>query len=176
MAHLMSNSLLLYIPKTGSDWLRRTCFETVKGGVTEVGDWHCDLAGAKRILEGQQTTIPFTGAFVRHPFEWYRSAWIYYRVTGRFPRRDEDPPVEHQEFGPFVENCLAAEPGGYVTALYRRFLGTQFDSVSFVGRQENLISDLVRFLRWCGRTESPAYRQLAQTSGLTWFSGVKTRG
>lgn len=152
MAHLLANSLLLYIPKTGSDWLRKTCHLSVEGGVKEIGDWHCDLLLATKILAVQNRPLPFTGAFVRHPLEWYRSAWVYWKQTNRFPRRDDDPRVEHENFEQFVHNCMEAEPDGYVTTLYRRFIGDDFDSIPFIGRQESLADDLIRFLRLAGET------------------------
>lgn len=39
MACLLSNSLILHIPKTGSDWVRAACYESVEGPISEVGDW-----------------------------------------------------------------------------------------------------------------------------------------
>ncbi|WP_417396031.1 hypothetical protein [Gimesia chilikensis] len=152
MACLLSNSLILHIPKTGSDWVRAACYESVEGPISEVGDWHCDLNNAKRILLEKKQEIPFIITFVRNPLDWYRSAWLYWRETERFPRLEEEPQVESDDFEQFVRNCLAIEPRGYLSELYERFTGTVPGEVSLIGKQENLVDELSRALKLAGET------------------------
>lgn len=45
---------------------------------------------------------------VRHSLDWYRSAWLYWKETGRFPRLEEEPQVEADSFEQFVRNCIAS--------------------------------------------------------------------
>jgi hypothetical protein len=150
MAYHLPHCLILHIPKTGSDWVRNACQEGVAGTIREVGRWHCDLNTARAEILDQRQVLPFVGTFIRHPLTWYRSAWCYWRQTGRFPREAEAPRVETDDFSQFVQNCLVCEPEGYVTALYRRFIGRTLGEVSFIGRQECLAEDLVMMLTLAG--------------------------
>lgn len=146
MAYLLPNCLILHIPKTGSDWVRKACQAAVRGRIREIGEWHCDLATAKRIFEDMGKPMPLVGTFVRHPLAWYRSAWCYWKETGRFPREDGTVKVECDDFEQFVENCMACEPRGYVSTMYERFTGPVDGEADIVGRQESLVVDLIRFL------------------------------
>ncbi|QDU10750.1 hypothetical protein [Gimesia aquarii] len=152
MAYLLPHTLILHIPKTGSDWVRTACYEAVEGPITEIGDWHCDLQTAKQIILEKGIEIPLTITFVRHPLDWYRSAWMYWKETNRFPRLEEEPKVETDDFEQFVRNCMAVEPQGYLSALYERFTGINPGEISMIGKQENLVNDLVRILRLAGET------------------------
>lgn len=160
MAYLLPRCLILHVPKTGSDWVRAACQAAVRGAIREVGSWHCDLETAKAIFEEAGEELPFVGTFVRHPLAWYRSAWCYWKETGRFPREDGTPRVECDDFRQFVENCMACEPRGYVSSLYERFTGPDPDDVNFVGRQESLVDDLVKLLHLAGEDfTEPALRE-----------------
>jgi hypothetical protein len=150
MAYLLSRSLILHVPKTGSDWVRAACQAAVRSRIREIGPWHCDLATAKKKLAILGIEMPPVGTFVRHPLTWYRSAWCYWMETGRFPREDNAPRVESDDFSEFVRNCLHVEPSGYVCSIFERFVGPTDGCVSFVGRQERLVDDLVEFLRVAG--------------------------
>ena len=152
MACLLPNCLILHIPKTGSDWVRAACYEAVEGPSSEIGEWHCDLQTAKQILLEKGLVIPLIGTFVRHPLDWYRSAWLYWRETGRFPRLEEEPKVEADEFERFVHNCVAVESRRYLSSLYERFTGAMPGEISVIGKQENLVNDLVRLLKLAGET------------------------
>ncbi|MCH9776818.1 MAG: hypothetical protein K0U90_10330 [Planctomycetes bacterium] len=152
MAYLLPHCLILHIPKTGSDWVRAACQEAVEGPISEVGDWHCDLQTAKQILQEKGMGIPLIGTFVRHPMDWYRSAWLYWKETDRFPRLESEPKVETDDFELFVRNCMTVEPRGYVSTLYERFTGTIPGEISVIGKQENLVDDLVRLLKLAGES------------------------
>tara|TARA_R110000868_G_scaffold376770_1_gene641856 strand:+ start:7137 stop:7742 length:606 start_codon:yes stop_codon:yes gene_type:complete len=152
MAYLLPHCLILHIPKTGSDWVRAACQEAVQGPISEIGEWHCDLLTAKQILLKKGLEIPLIGTFVRHPLDWYRSAWMYWKETGRFPRLETEPKVETDEFERFVRNCITVEPRGYLSMLYERYTGTMPGEISVIGKQEYLVDDLVRILRLAGES------------------------
>ncbi len=171
MAYLLPNCLILHIPKTGSDWVRAACQEAVEGSITEIGEWHCDLQTAKKILLEKGLEIPVIGTFVRNPLDWYRSAWLYWKETGRFPRRDDDPKVETDDFERFVRNCMAVEPKGYVSTLYERFTGFNPGEISVIGKQENLVNDLIRLLKLAGETFDAAKLRAVKPLNV---GGVKT--
>lgn len=150
MAIQLEKCVILHIPKTGSDWVRSTCNQATPVRIHEVGEWHSDLDEVREHFLAQDRPVPFLGTFVRHPLEWYRSAWVYWKETGRFPRRDSDPRVECDDFEQFVRNCQKVEPEGYVSVLIERFVGTEPGEVSCIGRQECLVSDLIRLLKLAG--------------------------
>lgn len=152
MACLLPNCSILHIPKTGSDWVQDACYKTVEGPISEIGEWHCDLQNAKQILLEKGLEIPLIGTFVRHPLDWYRSAWLYWRETERFPRLEHEPRVENEDFEQFVRNCMAVMPQGYLSQLYEKFSGTTPGEISVIGKQENLVNDLVRLLKLAGET------------------------
>jgi len=145
MALQLANLVILHVPKTGSAWTRLACFNSVAAKCREIGEWHATLAEVREQLEKQRSRTSFIGTFVRHPLAWYRSAWTYWKETGRFPRAESDAVVEDDNFEVFVRKCLEAEPHGYVSSLYRRYTGALTSGV-MVGRQEQLQEDLITFL------------------------------
>lgn len=148
MALRLSRTIILHIPKTGSDWVRAACHAAVKTPVSEIGEWHSDLSQVRAMLDSQPGFHPIFATFIRHPLSWYRSAWAYWMQTERFPRCEDDPVVESDDFESFVTNCLRVAPDGYVSRLYKRYLGAGKASPFFVGRQESLMDDLVTLLTW----------------------------
>ena len=152
MAYLLPTCLILHVPKTGSNWVRAACQASVRERrqIAEIGEWHCDLQTAGQLLTEQDRPMPFVGTFVRHPLEWYASAWCFWMEKRRFPRELDEPKVECNDFEQFIRNCMEVEPGGYVSTLYERFTGTEPGAVSFIGRQETLENDLIRLLRLAG--------------------------
>ncbi len=152
MAYLLPKCVILHIPKTGSDWIRAACQAGVQGPISEIGEWHCDLKTAKEILLKKEWDVPLVGTFVRHPLDWYRSAWMYWKETGRFPRLEHEPIVETDDFERFVRNCMLVEPRGYLSILYERFTGTLPGEISVIGKQENLAEDLIRLLKLAGES------------------------
>lgn len=150
MAIRLSRCVILHVPKTGSDWVRSTCHLATPVRIVEIGEWHSDLHTVNAALKQEPPPWPFLGTFVRHPLDWYKSAWVYWKETGRFPRPDDSPRVECDDFEQFVTNCMTAEPTGYVSTLYERFTGPETGDVSFIGRQETLQDDLIRLLKLAG--------------------------
>jgi hypothetical protein len=106
----------------------------------------------------EQTDFRF--CFVRHPLQWYESYWRY-QVGGwgghgawKNWGDERDPtqgwhwlvPLNHvtdDDFNGFIRRAVARRPG-YVTELYGWY--TQ-GGIGFVGKQENLVTDLIRVLK-----------------------------
>jgi hypothetical protein len=102
----------------------------------------------------------FRFCFVRHPVRWYESYWSYqwggagghgaWKSWG-----DRNDPIyqshpttvlngtKDADFNGFVRKVIAKRPG-FVTELYGLY--TQA-GIGFIGKQENLVEDLIRVLR-----------------------------
>lgn len=95
----------------------------------------------------------FSFCFVRHPLSWYESWWKY--MVGRDwndwgkqnSLRDWHPNTAlnglgDPDFNTFVSNVVQARPG-YVSELFFSFAKP---GISFIGRTENLVDDLLHVL------------------------------
>jgi len=115
----------------------------------------------KRNLETHiQQCYKFT--FVRNPFDWYESYWRFMedlkwkpftnipaRTRFGFPQDTWHPfkPIEkygHSNFNIFIENIIKHEPG-FLTNMYNGF--TSPEHIDFVGKQENLMEDILTIFR-----------------------------
>ena len=98
---------------------------------------------------------PFIFCFVRHPLSWYESIWkyMYQHDQPMFFGRQYDIRRWHPlsmlnglgdpNFNKFIESVITKRPG-FVTELYGWYT---MPGVNFVGKQENLVEDLIRALR-----------------------------
>lgn len=98
--------------------------------------------------------IPYIFCFVRHPLSWYESFFKYQASQGWPHWGNENDYTEtwhpnailnglgDQDFNQFIHNVINKRPG-YVTEMYGWY--TQ-PNVSFIGKQENLVYDLVQVL------------------------------
>ncbi len=117
------------------------------------------LAKNKLLGKPPASDIPerFRFAFVRNPLSWCESWWRYnsslnWQHSGRekslvgwHPQsvlNDTGP----AEFTQFIENVIRKRPG-YVTELFYSFVTPGID---FIGRQENLVDDLIDVLKLRG--------------------------
>ena len=93
----------------------------------------------------------FSFCFVRHPIDWYKSFWSFRVAKGHVQIRN---PLDYYcwdtIFERFVANALDYYPDGYVTELYKLFVGENLDKVDFIGKQENLVNDLILALNMAG--------------------------
>lgn len=141
-----SDSLLLLIPKTGSTWVREA---TQKAGVYAVPVGPEILRGHGYLsLSGRG--FRHIGAFVRHPVSWHASYWAY-RNSARSSwdmRWKIDRLCQSDNFAEYVDRVTSSFPS-FVGNLFSRFTGPENDPISFIGKQETLRSDLVRFLNIC---------------------------
>ena len=87
----------------------------------------------------------FTIAFVRHPWNWWKSYWAYKRRTKWDLKNHFDLQCMHNEFEPFLLNVLRLQPG-YCSRLFTKFTGPLKQEINFVGRHENLVEDLITVL------------------------------
>lgn len=97
----------------------------------------------------------FRFCFVRHPLTWYESWWKYmnghgWKLFGRQNSRFDWHPLStlnglgDPDFNTFVRNVVRARPG-FVSELYFSFTKP---GISFVGKTENLIDDLIAVLHY----------------------------
>ncbi|MCK4786028.1 MAG: sulfotransferase family 2 domain-containing protein, partial [Desulfobacteraceae bacterium] len=167
MAILLKNgAIFLHIPKTGGNWIAKVleqarvshlCFGHKHLDLDEVMRFERYLVAANRWNEPSYQLFRF--CFVRHPVHWYESWWRMMQKLG-WPDWGTDGSIDdwhpnavlnglgHQNFNHFVEKVLRKRPG-YVTELYGRYTNS---GINFIGRQENLIEDLLKALRECSVT------------------------
>lgn len=140
-----SDSLLLLTPKTGSVWIREA--------LTRSGVYHIHLGPPELRSHGYLSVFgrgySSIAAFVRNPITWHHSYWAYRSgANSRWDHRwNIDVDCESATFREYVEKVTTLYPG-FVTNLYERFAGRPENPVDFIGRQERLADDLVRFLNW----------------------------
>lgn len=117
----------------------------------------------RRLRRPEQPTNPAartktaTFCFVRDPMKWYESFWRYMCEHDWFEYGDPMNPLEphpwarlrglgSHDFNQFMRGVIRTNPG-YVSEMFARYTPPW---VSFVGRQETLMDDLVRFLNLRG--------------------------
>lgn len=143
---MLPHSIFFHIPKTGGIWVRKA-IENAGIPTVEVGEgtgaahqhnhyWQVDRAGK------------FTFAFVRHPLTWYPSFWSYRMLTG-WQTMDRADLFMSLSFEKFVWNALRYAPG-HVSWRYEQYVGPEPGVLDFVGKAENMASDLVKALRLAG--------------------------
>jgi hypothetical protein len=157
MAIRTGRSVFYHIPKTGGMWVEAA----MRGAglacepCTEARGHPWRLIGRHATPDGVAGGAGFSFAFVRHPLGWYRSFWAYRVMLRNFSTDDGEgvfPPDAcwAEAFDDFVLQCVEAHPSGWISALYRCYLGDEGDRLDYVGRQEHLADDLVRALRLAG--------------------------
>lgn len=174
MALVTDRLRFLHVPKTGGIWvegamraagvpletvhrppMRQTALRAVKrfsalGTLSPhlaslpFDDRHMGLAETARY--GDRFTI----AFVRHPMTWWQSYWAYRQRTGWVTGHPLDSRVKSDDFGECIEKLLAELPGD-LSRRYETFVGPPDTTISFVGRFENLVDDLVEGLKRAGQ-------------------------
>ena len=173
---LNSGAIFLHVPKTGGSWVRAV-LEELDLADYELGHAHGDMdhvsfyakfASGRQYLKylirkkllGQIRRTPeesyYRFCFVRHPVSWYESWWRYNAdrgwpewgdrgdVTRWHPNADLNG-LGADEFNAYVRRVIGRYPG-YVTDLF----GGYTKSCDFVGKQENLVTDLVAVLAHLG--------------------------
>jgi len=130
------------MPKTGGVWVEKTLMACVKGAkVLNIPDPHQGIN-----CPGKEK---FTFAFVRHPLGWYRSYWAYKMTKGWDRKNYFDEDCRSNHFDEFINAMLKHHPGRF-SHVCKGFIGTQQDPIDFVGRFENLRSDLRKALELAG--------------------------
>ena len=88
--------------------------------------------------------------FVRNPISWYKSFWCYRKQTNILEMKFHADRCWDDVFERFVVNMLEQFPNGFVTELYKLYVGEDLSKVDMIGTQENLTNDLVKFLYAAG--------------------------
>lgn len=167
MALVLPHSIFLHVPKTGGTWVRTAIdgagipnresnrgqeplgfqIHTDLTNTTDRGPWNLTFRRRPRTwyIPGGR----FCFAFVRNPLDWYRSYWAHRMRKGWKPQHKIDSVCASDDFETFVRHMLEKFPS-YVSDLYELYAGPENDEIGFVGRQENLIEDLIRALREAG--------------------------
>jgi hypothetical protein len=139
MALIMQKSRFLHTPKTGGTWVRRAIRNArIVHASTEREQAHVDL-----------TNCPgsglFTIAFVRHPWAWWKSYWVFKQKHGWDDKNPFDRACGVDHFERFLVGVLENEPGR-CSQVFELFTGPSNREIEFVGRFERLVDDLIRGL------------------------------
>jgi hypothetical protein len=145
---------LLHVPKTGGTWATHAIIQAgVRVTDPEVSepDEHYAQKGHVRLDQIGGRERLFTIAFVRHPLDWWRSFWAHRMREGWiFPDHEIDSRASSENFDDFIEQVIENLPG-FCGELLERFTGPPQSGVSFVGRFEHLVDDLVEALTQAGQ-------------------------
>ncbi len=171
MAVILNNSVILHIPKTGGNYVRKVldhnkipyhttgrhpCILSQKLFNREISS-HCIPHGHNCFEEKLDRLI-----FVRHPLEWYRSYWSfrvmnkpgnegakvieYWRASdveiGYHGYAEVDEITHDDNFQSWINNVLRE----YKTGPYSRFVSYYCAFASMIGKTEKLREHLATFL------------------------------
>jgi hypothetical protein len=139
----------LHVPKTGGTW--------VEGALRAAGVPTQPLARPDDGIVAAHATLRvtsdyaerFTLAFVRHPLDWWRSFWGYRMRTGWVEDHEIDSRARSDDFNEFAELVTHRLPG-HLTARFERYIGPPDRPISYIGRFEALVDDLVQALALAG--------------------------
>lgn len=160
---LTPKTRFLHAPKTGGTWVTAAL---AAAGVPCQPLWMRFGSGRRGHAALEQTQAyqdRFTFAFVRHPLELYRSRWAA-SVTVGWPHDRALHYARSDDFATFVTRVIDHEPG-YLTRHLEQFTGPPDRPISFIGRYESLVEDLVRALTEAGEDfDEVALRAVAPTN------------
>lgn len=148
MPIILKNSVFYHIPKTGGSWIRERLKEFSNVSVVKI-----EKENIFNLTRGHETPKIFppehdkTFAFVRKPENWYWSFWNYRQDNNWDENFILDQKCESGNFNTFMENVLKEFPDGFVSSMYKEFLGEDGKGLTRVGRQENLREDLLDILK-----------------------------
>ncbi len=166
MALILQNCRLLHTPKTGGSW---ACVAVRNSGVVvaETETRHVEL----KQCPGRGL---FTIAFVRHPWNWWKSYWIFKRTHGWDLKNRFDVRCMENDFERFMVNVLENSPG-HCSAVFRRFVGAVGHEISFIGTFENLVDDLVKGLHCAGERFHEEKLRATPTRNVGDYQAFTTR-
>ncbi|MCB0334989.1 MAG: sulfotransferase family 2 domain-containing protein [Bdellovibrionales bacterium] len=141
MTVLLTHARFIHIPKTGGSWVRLALRNSGLTLIEPIGI----------LKHAPPSELPadnlFSFAFVRNPWDWFRSWWGYRMQTNwQHAQEPMDVRCKSDSFQEFIDAMLEHFPGA-CTYSYERFLGKQFDAVNFIGRTESLLEDLLSALQ-----------------------------
>ena len=142
MALITKRCRFLHTPKTGGIWVNTAI---ANAGITvAVAAEHLNVYNAPG--HGM-----FTIAFIRAPWPWWKSYWVFKKKRGWDRENDFDMECWSDDFEQFVGNVISRRPG-YWTEVCSLFVGRPGEEIDFIGRYERLVDDLVRGLQLAGET------------------------
>ena len=150
------NKLVFYhVPKTGGSWF---IFNMVKN-VNEETFFGSDFHWTRTMFVDKDHWLDIRGlpslAFVRNPITWYLSFWKHKNRVGWTTNNDVSwfadisRDCKHADFEEFLKLVLERHPG-FLTRLYKGYLGERFNDLRYVVKQENLLDGCCKVLRECG--------------------------
>jgi hypothetical protein len=145
---LTPRMLFLHVPKTGGTWVAAAL---QAGGVEYERLWTRLGPGSRghaTLEQARAHADRFTFAFVRHPLDILRSRWAGSMRDG-WPESRLLHDARSDDFATFVDRVVELHPG-FVGARFEEFTGPPEAPISFVGRYESLVDDLVRALDLAG--------------------------
>lgn len=160
MAKANEKIIFYHIPKTGGVWINHVMRDLGFGccGVSNKKTGH--PFGLKRehatyeVIDDKYKENKTSFCFVRHPIEWYKSFWRYRFLSegqhkNKFGRYDFRFPIDicyDNDFEIFLNKALVLFPDGYVSQMYKYYVGENCDKVDFIGKTENIREDFISFL------------------------------
>ena len=155
----MPNSVFFHIPKTGGVWVRQAVSKSgvkyiqyqpaVTNAPLGLEKWHIGPDIFKQ--HGKDTSL-FSFTFVRHPLTWYQSYFAYRMKNGWRTDFILDNTYQSDDFNDLVSVHLDEFPDGFVSRMYKMFLGENIDKIDYIGRQENLSNDVITAMDMAGET------------------------
>lgn len=167
------NVLFLHFPKTGGRWIENILLKLIPNS-KRIGDRHesLDPFCYPKLYDGKTlhdiAKKCFVFSFVRHPVTWYVSYWAYmmsvmtskkkwvkrtnigtiwphWTPNGWHPL-DELSDCGSLDFRVYLDNVLSLHPH-FLTRAIKPYIYLDNKPVNFIGRQENLTSDLINVLQ-----------------------------
>jgi hypothetical protein len=143
MALILQRSRFLHTPKTGGMWVNRAVRNSgilcasIDRELEHINLFNCPGSGL------------FTMAFVREPWSWWRSYWVFKQGHGW----DESIPLDRDcradRFERFMLRVLEFHPG-YCSDVFELYTGCPGHEIQFIGRSESIVEDLIRGLALAG--------------------------
>lgn len=163
MALRTDKSIFYHIPKAGGIWVRKVISAIGLNERETVSTQDHSLGLIKKHTTYEQTLDEdkkglFSYCFVRNPVDWYQSFWNFRldREGGPLIRRRKFyakfrlDNLWSDDFDEFIDNVIKEIPEGFVTNLYKYYVGENCDKVDFIGRTENLRKDFAKALEMAG--------------------------
>jgi hypothetical protein len=143
MALILPRSRFLHTPKTGGTWVNRAVSNALIPCTHIGGDREhiplLDCAGPGL----------FTIAFVRHPWTWWKSYWVFKQKHGWDAKNPFDQECRAEGFEWFLAGVLDRRPG-HCSRVFELFTGSPDRAIEFIGRFEYLVDDLILGLSLAG--------------------------
>jgi hypothetical protein len=141
MCVILQRCRFLHNPKTGGTWVRQALGASCRPFAnTEFKHPGLNEAPGRGL---------FTVAFVRHPWSWWRSYWLFKRTHGWDFNNHVDIACMDNVFERYMVNVADKFPG-HCTSVFQQFVGYDATEIEYVGRFESLVDNLVAALELAG--------------------------